>query len=103
MKTSECELEQERLKFPKVWDRNGGSRFRSPPKPSELFRDLCDERLIIYERQTSVFNPLTGMKIMKVKTSPVMDPRLKQSKADLTVSLYIEDGLHETVSMRHSP
>ena len=65
--------------------RGEGSKFRNAPPER---KDLCEEHLIIYERQTSVFNPLTGMKIMKVRTSPVMDPRLKQSKPDLTVSHY---------------
>ena len=86
---TECELER----LPKIRIRDRQSKFRTAPPP--INKDLCEEHLIIYERQTSVFNPLSGMTIMKVRSIPAMDPRLKQSKPELMVTNY-----HQPNSLR---
>ena len=85
---TECELER----LPKIRIRDRQSKFRTAPP---IHKDLCEEHLIIYERQTSVFNPLSGMTIMKVRSIPAMDPRLKQSKPELMVTNY-----HQPNSLR---
>ena len=86
---TECELER----LPKIRIRDRQSKFRTAPPIHN--KDLCEEHLIIYERQTSVFNPLSGMTIMKVRSIPAMDPRLKQSKPEQMVTNY-----HQPNSLR---
>lgn len=87
---TECELER----LPKIRIRDRQSKFRTAPPPIRN-KDLCEEHLIIYERQTSVFNPLSGMTIMKVRSIPAMDPRLKQSNPEQMVTNY-----HQPNSLR---
>ena len=81
-------------RLPKIRQIRDRSKFRTAPAPP-VHKDLCEEHLIIYERQTSVFNPLSGMTIMKVRSIPAMDPRLKQSKPELMVTNY-----HQPNSLR---